>query len=251
MALESYLKGWVSRILPQAESDNDPGLVRLGRYGDLITVGAVRKQHGLADEGSYFVCNNAGTGVATTATPTAFTDTAPMVSLYNSDSPANQGAKRLHLDWIRLTETAAGTAGVTFRAQAKIGSGNPFSSGGTDMQPVSPNMDVPNRASIAIAKLLPTAVAMQSARTIVGDVYAIPTQGVALPVSTTILLNFGGVETAPQLLSTASISPVNLFAALNLPPIIIGPNQGFILNFLIGSQSAASSWTAEMGWWER
>src|SRR5881227_3639270 len=107
--IEAFLKGWVSRMLPQSETDNDPGIVRLGRYGDVYTVGAVRKQHILADEGSYFVCNNSGTGAATSATPTSFSDTAPMLSLYNSDSPSNQNAKRIHIDFIKLTQTAAGT----------------------------------------------------------------------------------------------------------------------------------------------
>jgi len=144
MSIETMLRGWVSRVLPQAESDNDPGQVRLGRYKDVMVIPAIRKQHVLADEGSYFVCNNAGSGVATAAAPTSFSDTAPMLTLFNSDSPSNQNNKRIHLDFIRLTQTAAGTAGVNFRVQSKIGSGNPFSSGGTDLAPVSPNMDVPN-----------------------------------------------------------------------------------------------------------
>src|SRR5690349_18981829 len=95
--IEAFLKGWVSRTLPQAETDNDPGITRLGRYGDIYAIGAVRKQHALADEGSYFVTNTSGTGVATAAAPTSFSDTAPMLTLYNSDSPSNPNNKRIHL----------------------------------------------------------------------------------------------------------------------------------------------------------
>src|SRR5436190_1380803 len=82
--VEAFLKGWVSRMLPQAETDNDPGIVRLGRFGDVWTIGAVRKQHGLADEGTYFVCNNAQTGLAATAlaAPTA---TSPFIIIANVD----------------------------------------------------------------------------------------------------------------------------------------------------------------------
>src|SRR5215475_4752281 len=210
MSIETMLRGWVSRVLPQAESDNDPGQVRLGRYKDVMVIPAIRKQHVLADEGSYFVCNNAGSGVATAAAPTSFSDTAPMLTLFNSDSPSNQNNKRIHLDFIRLTQTAAGTAGVNFRVQSKIGSGNPFSSGGTDLAPVSPNMDVPNRASVAVAKLLPTAVAMQSPRTVVGDVYAIQSVTATFPVGANILLNFGGVETAPVNFASATVTPTML-----------------------------------------
>src|SRR6266571_5045196 len=97
--VEAFLKGWVSRMLPQAETDNDPGIVRLGRFGDVWTVGAVRKQHALADEGSYFVANN-GTagGLATIATPTALVDTSPFIILANTDSAGNQNSKRVHFD---------------------------------------------------------------------------------------------------------------------------------------------------------
>lgn len=249
--IEAFLKGWVSRMLPQAESDNDPGIVRLGRFGDVWTIGAVRKQHGLADEGSYFVANNSGTGVATSATPTSYSDTAPMLTIYNQDSAGNQNSKRLHIDFIRLTQTAAGTAGVNVRVQCKIGTGSAYSTGGTQLTPVSPNMDVPSRASIAQIGLLPTAIAMTAPRTVVGDVYCIPTQGATFPVGTQIFLNFGGVETAPQIFTSAAVTPTMLAASLNLPPIIIGPGQSFALLHLIGSQSAASSWTVEMGWWER
>lgn len=249
MAIEAILKGWVSRILPQAEQDNDGAVVRLGRYGDVYTIGGVRKQHALADEGSYFVANNGGTGVATAATPTAFSDTAPMLSLYNSDSPGNQSAKRVHLDFVKLMETAAGTAGVTFRVRVVIGTGNPYSSGGTDLAPVCPNMDMPNRASVVVAKLLPTAVAMQSPRIIVGDVVCIPTTAAVIAILSTIHLNFGGVEgsTYSVIGSTANC----IIAATQLPPIVLGPNQGCTIQHLIGSQSAASSWTPEVAWWER
>jgi hypothetical protein len=247
--IEAFLKGWVSRMLPQAETDNGPGIVRLGRYGDIFTVGAVRKQHVLADEGSYFVANNGGTGVATGATPTSFSDTAPMLTLYNTDSPGNQNAKRVHLDFIKLMETAAGTAGVTFRVQIKIGNGNPYSSGGTQLFPVNPNMDVPSRASVLQAYLLPTAVAMTSPRTIVGDVVCIPTTAAVIAILSTIHMNFGGVEGTP--FSVIGSTANCIIAGVPLPPIVLGPNQGASINFLIGSQSAASSWTPELGWWER
>lgn len=248
--IEAFLKGWVSRMLPQAEQDNDPGIVRLGRFGDVWTIGGVRKNHALADEGSYFVANNSGTGVATAAAPTSFSDTAPMLTLFNTDSAGNQNSKRVHLDFIKLMETAAGTAGVSFRVQIKIGTGNPRSSGGTELIPVNPNMDVPSRASVLQAYILPTAVAMTgSVRTIVGDVVCIPTQGAVIAALSTIHLNFGGVEggVSPGPLGAAQV----ILSHVGLPPLVLGPGQGAIVNFLIAAQSAASSWTPELGWWER
>lgn len=251
--VEAYLKGWVARQLPTAWPDNDAGLARLSRYGDMSTVGIVRKQHGLADEGSYFVANtgNPATGVATAAAPTSFSDTAPMLTLYNQDSVGNQNAKRMHLDFVRLTVTAAGTAGVSFRAGLKVGTGSAYASGGTLLTPASPNMDVAARASIAHIGILPTAVAMTAPRTIVGDVYAIPTLGAVWPVGASVLFNFGGVEVANANSIFASTTATMLTNTVAMPPVIIGPNQSAVLLHLLTLQSAASSWSVEMGWWER
>lgn len=247
--IEAFLKGWISRALPQREQDNDPGIVRLGPYGDVWTIGGIRKQHALADEGSYFVANNGGTGVATAATPTAFSDTAPMLTLYNSDQPGNQNSKRVYFDFIKLLETAAGTAGVSFRVRVKIGNGNPYSSGGTELVPTNPNMDMPERSSVLKAFILPTAVAMQSMRTIVGDVVCIPTQGAVIAALSTIHMNFGGVEGG---ISDGPLGAAQVIMShVGLPPLILGPNQGALIEFLIASQSAASSWTPELAWWER
>lgn len=251
--IESFLKGWVSRVLPQAETDNDPGIVRLGRYGDLYGIPIVRKQHGLADEGSYFVANtgNPATGVATAAAPTAFSDTAPFLTVYNQDSPSNLNNKRIHLDFLRLTATAAGTAGVSFRAGVKVGTGSAYASGGTLLTPANPNMDVGARASIASVAVLPVAVAMTAPRVIVGDVYVIPTLAAVFPVGASVLFNFGGVEVSGHGSIYATTTATIVQNTVNLPPVVLGPNQSFVLLHLLTSQSAASSWSVEMGWWER
>jgi len=253
MELKSVIWGYVSRMLPQAESDTDLLRVRLYRYGEIFTVGAVRKNHALADEGSFFVANtgNPATGVATAAAPTSFSDTAPLLTIYNQDSAGNPNAKRIQLNSLRFTCTAAGTAGVSFRIGIKIGTGSAYSSGGTLLTPAAPNMDVPARASVAQVAVLPTAVAMTAPRTIVGDVYVIPTLAAVFPVGAQFLLNFGGVEVGAQTAVIASTTATMVSSGVNLPPVIIGPNQSAVLLHLITSQSAASSWSVEADWWER
>lgn len=246
MGLDGLLYGWISRVLPQAESDNDPGKVRLARYGELITVGAVRKQAALADEGSYFVANNAGTGVATAAAPTAFSDTAPFLSIFNTDSYSNPNYKRIHLDIAKFIVTAAGTAGTGLAIQIKLDNTNRYSSAGTQLFPTSPNMDVPKSASVADVRFLPTNVAVgTSGRTVVGRQDVLVGTTANLVVGLTGIANFGGVEAVGQL-SAAGVASCTAF-----PPVIIGPQQCCVINFLIPAQSAASSWTPEIGWWER
>lgn len=251
----SLLRGIVSRALPQAGLDNlNSGTpVRLSRYGEFMTVGSIRKQHALADEGSYFVFNsgNPATGVATAAAPTSFSDTAPLLTIFNTDSPGNQNNKRIHLDFLRFTCTAAGTAGVSFRIGVKIGQGSAYSSGGTVYTPQSPNMDS-GKNSIAHVAILPTAVAMTGQpRTIVGDVYVIPTLAAVFPVGAQFLLHFGGVEPGSQTAVIASTTATMVSSAVALPPVSIGPGQSAVLLHLITSQSAASSWSVEGGIWER
>ena len=131
--LDANILRQIARGLPQARGDGGMDFLPLRglRYGELSMMSMVRKAHALADEGSFFVANNAGTGAATAAAPTAFSDTAPMLSITNADSAGNPNAKRVYVDTVRLMETAAGTGGVSMRFQVKIDSADRFSSGGT------------------------------------------------------------------------------------------------------------------------
>src|SRR5262249_32533032 len=141
-------------ILPQPVTDTADQEVRLTKYGDVSVSSVVRKQHALADEGTYFITNNAQTGIAT-PTATTFAATTPMVIISNTDSAGNgQNAKRIYLDYIDLVTTAAGSfasGGVNLQTAVVIDNSLRYSSGGTDITAniVSPNMDVAKRTSVA------------------------------------------------------------------------------------------------------
>src|SRR5438105_2518229 len=136
MGLLAELKGIVSRMLPQALDDGDEGDVRLARYGEMCTVGIVRKQHGLVDEGSYFVTSNGNqTGILSSGA-TGFVATTPALIIANTDSPANQNNKRVHIDFLNLVTTVVGSAAsglVNLQAALYIDNGNRYSSGGTEI----------------------------------------------------------------------------------------------------------------------
>src|SRR4051812_25515395 len=91
------------RALPTPVPDGiQQQLLRGGRYREQYVLSAIRKQYLLGDEGTYFVANNSGTGVATVAAPTAFSDTAPMFTLHNTSGSGDQNvARRVYIDWIR------------------------------------------------------------------------------------------------------------------------------------------------------
>ena len=54
------IRAFISRILPALSSDDPENtkLLRAGRYRELYILPVGRKQHLLADEGSYFITNN-------------------------------------------------------------------------------------------------------------------------------------------------------------------------------------------------
>lgn len=241
--------GLVSRSLPAATTDGNEREQRYGRYGDTYVQAVVPKLHAVADEGSYFVANNSGTGVATTATPTAFSDTAPMFTILNTDTAQNSNFKRIHLDWMRVTQTAAGTAGTDLRFRVVLDYTTP--SAGTVYTPLNMNTDVPRGNSVAVPRLFPTGVTQSgNSRVVIGSLIAIPTQTAPLTAFDEVMLTFGGVDAFyPVYNSAASTNVIKVGYAL--PPIVVGPGACMMLEFLITAQSAASSWTVECGWWER
>lgn len=257
MNFETLIKGWVSRVLPQRESDNDSGLVRLGPYGDVYTVGAVRKQHALADEGSYFVTNNGQTGIAAPAV-TTFTAASPIAVIYNSDSPSNSNFKRIHFDYSVWVTTAAGSfasAGVNLQLAVVLDNGDRYTSGGTDLSNniVSPNQDNAVRASVAKVRFgnITATAATGTARTVVGLRILRPAVSatVADVVGETKQLNSGGVEA--MLNGSITVANANNIP-LPLPPLIIGPNQCMLLYFIMnGTTPGAPSYAPEFAWWER
>lgn len=256
--MEVLVKGRVSRILPQADIDGarDGEPVRIGRYNEQFILPVIRKQHILADEGSYFVANNAQTGIATPAVAT-FGATTPVCIVTNTDSPGAAG-KRIYLDYLALITTAAGgwaSAGVNIQAMLYLDQGDRYVSGGTDLSGliVSPNMDGPARSSIAKVRFgsLTAAAASGAVRAICGLRILRPAVSatVADVIGETKLLNFGGVEA--MLNGSITVAAANMIS-VPLPPIVIGPQQCALIYYVLnGTTPSAASYAPELGWWER
>lgn len=250
----AFITAAVSRLLPQALPDdggssNDQP-VRAGRYRELYALSLVRKSHLLADEGSFFVTNNAQTGIAMAATPTAFSATNPFVLLYNGDSA---GGKRIYLDAITLVCTAADTAGTSLQAAVTIDTVNRYTSGGTNLTAniVNPNMDISPRATVAnvYAGNLTASAATAGVRTVVGTrilkVKATP----AMVALDQITLNFGGVEGIN--FASSPLSGTTSVITVPMPPVIIGPGDSALVHLWLPSVSTGPSFEPEISWWER
>jgi len=255
----TVIKGLVSRILPSynPDSSNNDISVRLGRYGEVMTMPAVRKAHTLGDEGTYFVTTNNQTGVVSTYN-TSYTNTAPFVLVQNTASVAS--GIQVYLDYISLTCTVAGaaaSAGVAINATLVVDNGLRYTSGGTNittnLQSVNMNNSQAHSVSGVYIGAIVSPAPTTAARTIVGI------RNIRPALSTTVLsvvgdqhnINFGGVEGGAGgfLTITAGIPSI---VPVAFPPVILGPQQSAALHVWFNA-TTPSAWAAaaEVGVWER
>jgi hypothetical protein len=251
-------KARASRALPQRVNDTEAVPMRGSVYGEQVMIPVIRKQHGLLDEGSYFVTNNASqTGILSTPA-TGFVATTPACVIYNKDSPSNPAAKRINLDYINLVTTVVGSAAsglVNLQGALYLDTGDRYSSGGTDITAniVQPSMDT---SFGSIAKVRFGAITATAAT---GSVRAVcPLRVIRPVVSATVLdvvgetkwFNFGGVEGA--LNGSITVANAN-FITVPMPAVSLGPNQSLLLYLWqnVGGTNVAATYAPEVGWWER
>jgi hypothetical protein len=253
------IRNVIARVLPPPEAEAARNLpTRVGRYREPYVLTPIRKQHLLADEGSYFVTNNASqTGILSNAA-VAWVATTPACVVYNTET--NPAGKRIYLDFINLVTTVVGSAAsglVNLQAALYLDTGNRYSANGSEItaNTVSPNMDGPKGAA-SVAKAYFGAITATAATANVRAVC--PLRVVRPAVSGTVLdvvgetkwLNFGGVEGA--LNGSITVANAN-FITVPMPPVIIGPNQSALLYLWAnnGSVNVAATYAPEIGWWER
>jgi len=261
LSVGALVRGLVQQLRPASINTDTPNVdvaARQWRYGELVTQPIVRKQHALADEGSYFVANNAQTAVGP-GTQVAFTAVNPFILLQNTSPVATD--IRVSLDYINLVSATAGSGTAStavFQAAAVVlDQGLRFSSGGFQLTPLHTNMDL-SRTSVVTcyAGTLTAAAATGSARTICGqrNIRSGVSTTVPFTVSDIININFGGVESAGSVGGTAA----NLFAnacilSHSFPAVVIGPQQSALFyTYTIGVTAlTAPTFFTEFGWWER
>jgi hypothetical protein len=242
-------QGNPQRELPGPQVNGVIQPVRTSRYMEpyVHTMGG-SKLWQLSDEGSYFAATNAtlGTPISGTTAPTSFSATVALMSLYNSQTASSSPSKRIYLDWIQLEVRAAGTSGTNFQFAMSVDAGNRFTSGGTAITPVNPNMDssAATIATLNVGALTATAASagvrrvkhgqIRSVIKVIGDVY---------------LFTFG--QSSPSVPGMVLEGTAQAFIPVQCPPVVLGPNQTFLLHEIAGSQAAAATYEFSMGWTER
>lgn len=198
---------------------------------------------GIADLGQYFTVNNAQTGIATAAAPTAFSATNPFLAVVNKDVP---GGKNVYLDFLTLIATAAGSAGTALQAAVTLDNIQRYTSGGTDVTANIANTNG-NSGTKSIAQVvagnITAAAASGVVRTIAGNRWL---KGAIPVVGDEYTIKFGGVD-SPSFVGISTI----IKTLINVPKIVIPPGWTALVHLWLPSQSGASSYTPELGWVER
>jgi hypothetical protein len=252
--------GVIARALPTPTPDGAAtpvGLPRWGRYRERYVANPIPKMHLLADEGSYYVCNNKSTTGILSSPATGFVATTPSLIIYNRDSATNPNYKRIWLDFLKLVTTVVGSAAsglVRVEGAVYIDNGNRYSSGGTDLTAniVSPNQDVPPASVASVYFGALTATAAAAARAV--DPYFVFRAAVSGTVADVVgeqkYLNFGGVEA--MLNGSITVANANNLS-IPLPSVLIGPNQSALIYLwqAVGATPVAATYAPNLGWWER
>lgn len=196
-------------------------------------------------DGRYYVATNPtpGTGIASLTAPTTYDDTKPFLLINNAHA-----SRTLTLDYIKLVCTAPGTAGTALNYVHKIDGVNAsrYTSGGSTLSPKNVNQGSSEASSAVIYCGAIVAIATSSAARKLGS-------GVIRPVipviGDTYLFTFNaffGAGLGGQAVAGTAIANVIIPSG----PILIAPTGWYALHLWLPSQSAASSYEAEVGFVE-
>jgi hypothetical protein len=219
-----YNRGLVNESLPTAGTDEAWKGMRVGARGEQW-VQPVDPQ-ALAREGSYFVAAESFLHMRNTST-----------------------TKKVHLHYMHLKCTAAGTNGTTFGATMVADRGTSrYTSGGATLTPVNVNLASSASGADVVIKAGPlvTTAASADAR-IIGDY---PLRTVIKVIGDSYLFTFGAV--APLPFSGVPIEGTTQTALqIPCPPVVLGENDQFLFHEYGASQSVGAAYTLSLGFWLR
>lgn len=252
MANQDITFGWglASRALPSAVADGAYAPTRVTRRGDqIVTALTGAKLHGLAQEGSYFLATNptVATGIAGIAAADGYNAAETLFLLYNQ-STESEGV-HLCLDFLELQCTVVDTAGTDIRFDHHIDNTDRFTSGGSNIVPVNPNMD---STASPKGRLRFGAVVSASASSSVRYLGGRQLSSTDLVANDLMLFTYGGSNSfSNQNSNLTEEATLARFWHVACPPVVIGPGDSYLFTINCASQSGAATWTFNAGWWER
>lgn len=211
--------------------------------------------HGLADEGSYFVTTNPTPGTAIATTTSVVDDAAtasathaqnvPVMHIQNRANPSDVNGKSIYLKYLRMMLVQVPTSATAWRFAIRVDNTARYTSGGSLLIPQNVNMgsSIQSAASVYFGAAV-TALPSANSRLISNG-----TVGSVIPVTLDVWTFTFGDIVQPSNFLNGSASAKNV--TISLPPIVLGP--GCNLNFEMwgAANAAAPSWEFEMGHVER
>lgn len=256
--MEVGANGNVARSLASVAMGQETGekRIRLGRYGEQYALSPVPTKHLLADEGGYYIASNQapGTGVQMQGLVTAFSSTAGIAHIFNTETTETTG-KRIYFDYLKLIlggTAPTATVSMEFALALDTLTREPASANRTLLTPKNVNSAV-GTASIAQASqyLNAQAFTLQAASANVRYIRGhIPT-GLGI-VGDEYILKCGGEDLGaiPGLTATRATAPGRYTGYC--APVVLGPGQSLSIHFWWLTEATTNpTFELEMGWWER
>ncbi len=208
---------------------------RSSLYGEQF----VQNVHGvrvpaIVDEGSYWVQTNVpGTPIIDTAALTAFAATTPTMVLFNNNPT---GGRSIYPTRFKVQVSAAGTSGTNWLNQWIVDTGNRYTSGGTLLTVANPNLGVLTTGSGGVAHFgAITAPAANASRIIAAS----EMRTVIKVIGDEYTFEFGG--SAPSSVGMPTDGTLQLHRTMQLPPIVLAPQQSLLWYEYAASQGTAAS----------
>jgi hypothetical protein len=209
--------------------------LRSSLYGELFVQSVMGDRvQAVADEGSYWVQHNVpGTPIVDTAALTAFAATTPTMVLFNSNPV---GGKSIYPTRFKCQVSAAGTNGTNWLNQWLVDTGNRYTSGGTQLTAANPNLGVNVGATGAVAHFgAITAPAANASRIVAAS----EMRTVIKVIGDEYTFEFGSSN--PSSVGMPTEGTLQLHRTMQLPPVVLAPQQSLLWYEYAGSQSVAAS----------
>ncbi len=246
----AFSKGLVSAALPTVTTDGNWAGARETKYGERYFVPIGNWRHALADQGTYFISHNATNDAATTLaghTAPVLVDadvsmTKPILFMRNASAYSQN--IRCYLDFIEIEVVLAGATGSTANWAAETDSGaTRVTTAGEAATIVNPNMQ----------STLAPALAVQGGAVVVGA--ESPSCRYIGHGQLRAAIEFIGDRTTFRFGGDPSSGGNVVVGAatrhlVNLPPVVLGSTDQFMLALYAPSQNAAGIYKVRCGWWE-
>lgn len=250
MATEYHPRGRVyGSAAPTPEGNGAYAPLRVNKFGELMV--RLMDQHARAEEGTLFIAHNATNDASTTlaghAAPVLADADATMTKpLFFMRNPASSTKLIVPL-YVELDLVTAGANGTSDNWAAQLDTGaTRVTSGGTALTIVNPNMDNANASVLSATGALLGGAPVTGAELNVRELGHGQIRAAIAVAGDRYCFKFGGEpDVGANVVATAASRHM-----INLPPVILGAEDMFLLALYAPAQTAAAVYKMRTAWLE-